>query len=135
MRLQNDSNPKEQELLLWGFFSFSVLTTIIKSNMTRLPEVGGDKGNWGAILNDYLLESHTADGALRSAALQAAGAITSVNGQTGSSVTVTPATIGAEPAGLSVATKEAMQQAIVTAGTGAPDTSTPGVVYIQTGNN
>lgn len=37
--------------------------------MARLPEVGGDLGNWGAILNDYLTQSHTVDGAIKSAAI------------------------------------------------------------------
>jgi len=32
--------------------------------MSRLPVVGGDTGNWGTILNDYLLVSHAADGTL-----------------------------------------------------------------------
>jgi hypothetical protein len=32
--------------------------------MSRLPIVGGDTGNWGTILNDYLLVSHAADGTL-----------------------------------------------------------------------
>jgi hypothetical protein len=34
--------------------------------MSRLPVVGGDTGNWGTILNDYLLVSHAADGTLNS---------------------------------------------------------------------
>lgn len=34
--------------------------------MSRLPIVGGDTGNWGTILNDYLLVSHAADGTLNS---------------------------------------------------------------------
>jgi len=33
--------------------------------MTRLPVPGGDDGVWGDILNDYLLQSHAADGALK----------------------------------------------------------------------
>jgi hypothetical protein len=33
--------------------------------MARLPTVGGDKGNWGDILNDYLKQSHTDDGTLK----------------------------------------------------------------------
>lgn len=32
--------------------------------MSRLPKVNGDDGNWGAILNDYLSQSHAADGTL-----------------------------------------------------------------------
>ncbi len=33
--------------------------------MARLPTVGGDKGNWGDILNEYLAQSHAEDGALK----------------------------------------------------------------------
>lgn len=33
--------------------------------MARLPEVGGDSGSWGEILNDYLRQAHNADGTLR----------------------------------------------------------------------
>lgn len=33
--------------------------------MARLPQPGGDAGNWGAILNDYLSQAHAADGSLR----------------------------------------------------------------------
>lgn len=33
--------------------------------MARLPVPGSDNGQWGGILNDYLLASHTADGALK----------------------------------------------------------------------
>lgn len=33
--------------------------------MTRLPTPGGDDGNWGAILNDYLMQAHKTDGSLK----------------------------------------------------------------------
>lgn len=33
--------------------------------MARLPQPGGDPGNWGAILNDYLEQAHTATGQLK----------------------------------------------------------------------
>lgn len=33
--------------------------------MARLPTPGGDNGNWGNILNDYLSRVHTPDGALK----------------------------------------------------------------------
>ncbi len=33
--------------------------------MPRLPHPGGDKGNWGTILNDYLSVAHEADGSLK----------------------------------------------------------------------
>jgi Repeat of unknown function (DUF5907) len=36
--------------------------------MTRLPSVGGDNGNWGQLLNDFLLTEHNPDGTLKKAA-------------------------------------------------------------------
>ncbi|RYX78478.1 SGNH/GDSL hydrolase family protein [bacterium] len=33
--------------------------------MARLPQPGGDNGNWGSILNDYLAQSHDQNGALK----------------------------------------------------------------------
>lgn len=33
--------------------------------MARLPTPGGDNGNWGAILNDYLSQAHTSTGVLK----------------------------------------------------------------------
>ncbi len=51
--------------------------------MPRLPVPGQDEGQWGDILNEYLLQSHTADGTLRtdsvSAAQIAPGTITEAN--------------------------------------------------------
>ncbi len=33
--------------------------------MARLPQPGGDAGDWGEILNEYLLQSHKSDGKLK----------------------------------------------------------------------
>src|SRR5688572_14725912 len=33
--------------------------------MARLPQSGGDSGNWGNILNDYLSQAHKTDGTLK----------------------------------------------------------------------
>jgi hypothetical protein len=33
--------------------------------MARLPQPGGDSGNWGDILNDYLAQSHDTDGTVK----------------------------------------------------------------------
>lgn len=38
--------------------------------MARLPQPGGDEGNWGSILNEFLSQSLAHDGTIRSAALQ-----------------------------------------------------------------
>lgn len=47
--------------------------------MSRLPNVGGDTGNWGTILNDFLLQSHTSGGGLTSGSVSAAGAEMTTN--------------------------------------------------------
>lgn len=33
--------------------------------MARLPQPGQDKGQWGTILNDFLMQSHEADGQIK----------------------------------------------------------------------
>lgn len=48
--------------------------------MARLPQPGGDAGNWGTILNEYLSQAHAPDGKLKADTVTAAsisnGAIT-----------------------------------------------------------
>ncbi len=68
--------------------------------MSRLPSVGGDSGNWGTILNDYLSVAHNADGSLKDSALTNAGSGTRVYKKTitvgdGTSGTYTPAQLAA----------------------------------------
>jgi hypothetical protein len=43
--------------------------------MSRLPISGADEGDWGNILNDFLRQSHNADGSLTPPAVAAAGAL------------------------------------------------------------
>ncbi len=40
--------------------------------MARLPQPGGDNGNWGTILNDYLAQTHKSDGTLKDNVVSAA---------------------------------------------------------------
>jgi hypothetical protein len=42
--------------------------------MARLPQPGGDDGQWGDILNQFLSVSHSTDGTLKSSAVTTAGA-------------------------------------------------------------
>lgn len=48
--------------------------------MARLPQPGGDTGNWGEILNDFLSQAHNSDGSLRDGSVKsnaiASGAVT-----------------------------------------------------------
>ena len=50
--------------------------------VARLPTPGGDTGDWGTILNDFLNVSHNADGTLQTGAIQQAGSVTNINGKT-----------------------------------------------------
>jgi len=66
--------------------------------MARLPIVGGDSGNWGTILNDFLEVSLNGDGTIQPAAITQAGAVTSVNTvapNASGNVTLTAASVGA----------------------------------------
>lgn len=40
--------------------------------MARLPQPGGDNGNWGDILNDYLSQVHNSDGSLKNDSVSSA---------------------------------------------------------------
>lgn len=48
--------------------------------MARLPQPGGDSGNWGAILNDYLSQAHATDGSLKPASVAKSQLDSSVQG-------------------------------------------------------
>ncbi len=69
--------------------------------MARLPSPGGDNNAWGGILNEYLAVEHNSDGTLKKAAdiasakAKADTAVQSVNGKTGTSVTLTASDVGA----------------------------------------
>ena len=89
--------------------------------MARLPTPGGDTGSWGGILNDFLSQAHNPDGTLKDTGLVAtkyalpstgippsdfdastqtaisngANAVQSINGKTGSHITLVPTDIGA----------------------------------------
>jgi hypothetical protein len=68
----------------------------------RLPTPGGDDGDWGSILNDFLLVSHNTDGTLQTSSLQGAGGVTSVNAinpQSNGNVTLTAGNVGAVSTG------------------------------------
>ena len=44
--------------------------------MARLPQPGGDSGQWGTILNDFLLQAHNPDGTLKSGTVGSATSTT-----------------------------------------------------------
>ena len=75
--------------------------------MARLPQPGGDAGNWGEILNDYLSQSLHADGTLKDVSqskVTGLSATLAAKADT-AAIPTTPSQVGAEPTGLSAATK------------------------------
>jgi hypothetical protein len=62
--------------------------------MTRLPTPGGDNGQWGSILNDFLEVEHNGDGTLKRAG-EIDSAVQSVNGKSGNSITLAASDISA----------------------------------------
>ena len=85
--------------------------------MARLPQPGSDKGTWGEVLNEYLLEAHAADGSLKDIAQsKVAGLISTLAGKANASdIPTTPAQVGAEPAGLSSTTRDSLKTTTVDA--------------------
>ena len=67
--------------------------------MARLPQVGGDSGNWGTILNEYLAQAHDSDGKLKSGAVNAilaSGAgVTITHNESAGTVTISSTSTGA----------------------------------------
>lgn len=37
--------------------------------MARLPQVGGDRGSWGQVLNEFLAQAHNSDGSIKDSAI------------------------------------------------------------------
>ncbi len=67
--------------------------------MARLPIPGGDQGNWGQILNDYLATVHNSDGTLKDAAVPLAALSQEVKNKLNTAAGPTGATGPAGPAG------------------------------------
>ena len=101
--------------------------------MARLPQVGGDDGSWGKVLNEFLLVSHKSDGTLQAAetladaAAKAETAVQTINGKGGATVTLTASDVSAEPAGLSTDTVNSL----VSSGVDSPDASVTSPLYLQ----
>ena len=85
--------------------------------MARLPTPGGDDGNWGEILNDFLDVGHNSDGSLKNAVLTS-GSQTIAGSKTFSSSPQVPT-----PTGASDATTKSYVDA--TAGAGATGATGP----------
>ncbi len=67
--------------------------------MARLPIPGGDSGNWGQILNEYLAASHNADGTLKNDVVDESSLSSAVRAKVNAVAGATGATGAAGPAG------------------------------------
>lgn len=50
----------------------SIIAECEEEKVSRLPQPGGDVGQWGAVLNDYLLVAHNSDGSFKDVGVIAA---------------------------------------------------------------
>ena len=84
--------------------------------MPRLPQPGSDKGTWGEVLNEYLSEAHNADGSLKDVPQNKVTGLTAslAAKADASSVPTTPGQVGAEPEGLSTATRNGLSTTFIT---------------------
>jgi len=104
--------------------------------MSRLPNPGSDSGAWGDILNDFLVQSHNADGTLKSSAVTASGgaADSTVVHNTGSELVSGAKTFSSSPVvptptlGSHATTKAYVDAA---ASAGAPDATTTNKGLVQ----
>jgi hypothetical protein len=104
--------------------------------MARLPIPGGDDGDWGQVLNDFLDVSHASDGTLKSSAVTNAGAASdsAVVHNTGAEAVAGTKTFGASPVvptptlGSQAANKTYVDSV---AGAGAPDATTTNKGIVQ----
>lgn len=113
--------------------------------MSRLPISGSDNGVWGSILNDFLLQSHTSSGSLKS------GIVTDDNISSSASIAQSKITnlttdlsgklsvasnlndVASKPtARTNLAVPEASGFAKITVGTTAPTSPAVGDVWIDT---
>lgn len=79
--------------------------------MARLPQPGGDAGNWGEILNEYLSQVHNTDGTLKPSIIQSSNLATdavSTNALANNSVTTNVLAVSGGTDG-QVLTKDSLQ--------------------------
>lgn len=79
--------------------------------MARLPQPGGDAGNWGEILNEYLSQVHNTDGTLKPSIIQSSNLATdavSTNALANNSVTTSVLAVSGGTDG-QVLTKDSLQ--------------------------
>jgi len=92
--------------------------------MARLPVSGSDDGTWGTVLNDFLMQSHTATGALTASAVSTAGSLLASNNLSDVASAATART------NLSVPQSSGFTK--ITVGTTAPASPAVGDIWIDT---
>lgn len=104
--------------------------------MARLPTPGQDSGDWGVVLNDFLMQSHNANGTLKGSAVFASGAAQDSNvvhssgaeSITGTKTFQDPVVVPTPTQGAQAATKSYVDSAT---SAGAPDATTTNKGLIQ----
>lgn len=85
--------------------------------MARLPQPGGDDGNWGDILNDYLSQTLNTDGTLKTGVVSEAKLDANVQSKLNASGSVAWADITGKPAVIAAGADQAAARAAISAGT------------------
>jgi len=104
--------------------------------MPRLPQVGGDDGNWGDVLNTFLLTEHNTDGTLKTSGTLAAKADDSTvvklsgNQTISGAKTFLTAPIVPTPSSASQAATKDYVDTVATAGAPDADALTKGLVQL-----
>lgn len=93
--------------------------------MARLPEPGADSGQWGEILNDYLMVSHNSDGTLKTGSVSSSSIL-------GNAVTVDKISTASSPTNGQALTYDGSGLAWTTTSGSVADatTSTKGIVQL-----
>ncbi len=85
--------------------------------MARLPQPGGDDGNWGDILNDYLSQTLNTDGTLKTGVVSEAKLDANVQSKLNASGSVAWADITGKPAVIAAGADQAAARTAISAGT------------------
>lgn len=85
--------------------------------MARLPQPGGDDGNWGDILNDYLSQTLNTDGTLKTGVVSEAKLDANVQSKLNASGSVAWTDITGKPAVIAAGADQAAARAAISAGT------------------
>lgn len=85
--------------------------------MARLPQPGGDDGNWGTILNDYLSQALDGNGALKDGVVSEVKLDSNVQSKLNAAGSVAWADVTGKPAVIAAGADQAAARTAISAGT------------------